>query len=145
MTRFAGIGGSAIRIWSSTTLAMLLSAKPCLRSYLKASSRSGPILPCVPASASVWQPPHSADEALLAGGEVGGAARDPAGAAAGGGERRGEDGEGHEPPHATSSTITWVIGTSNRSRACSTTPRSSQLDRSGDFVAMIAASGPKVR
>ena len=52
VTRFAGIGSSAIRICSSTTLRMLLSAKPCLRSYLKAASRSGPILPCVPASAS---------------------------------------------------------------------------------------------
>src|SRR6266508_166878 len=34
------------------------SAKPCCRGYLNASSRSGPMVPLVPAAASVWQEPH---------------------------------------------------------------------------------------
>ena len=46
---------TANRIWPWTTLRIVDSLKPCARGPAKASSRFGPIFPCVPASASVWQ------------------------------------------------------------------------------------------
>src|SRR5262245_22159869 len=40
------------------TSAMVPCEKPCSLSEAKASSRFGPIVPCVFASASVWHEPH---------------------------------------------------------------------------------------
>ena len=44
---------TAKRIWPWTTLRIVDSLNPCARGPEKASSRSGPIFPWVPASASV--------------------------------------------------------------------------------------------
>ena len=44
-----------------------------------------------------------------------------------------------------SSTTSGVIGTANRSRACATTPRSSQCDRPSGCVEMMISSAPNVR
>ena len=49
------------------------------------------------------------------------------------------------PLRVPRSTTTCVIGTANRSRAFSTTPRSSQCDRPSGCVEMITSSGPNVR
>ena len=46
------------RIWSRTTFSIAVASKPCCRSARKASSRFGPIVPLVPAAASVWQAEH---------------------------------------------------------------------------------------
>ena len=51
----------------------------------------------------------------------------------------------HVASCASRSTTTCVIGTANRSRAVSTTPRSSQLDRPSGCVEMITSSAPNVR
>src|SRR5438552_5855780 len=57
--------GDAKRIWSRTTWRMVLSLNPCWRSDANASSRFGPTLPVVPASASVWQTPHLATKSCF--------------------------------------------------------------------------------
>ena len=44
-----------------------------------------------------------------------------------------------------SSTVTWVTGSANRSRAFSTMPRSSQCERPGGCVETISSSGRNVR
>ena len=51
----------------------------------------------------------------------------------------------HVTLSASRSTTTCVIGTAKRSRAVSTTPRSSQLDRPSGCVEMITSSAPNVR
>ena len=57
LTKPAGFS-IAYLTWPWTTLRMVDSLKPSRRGPEKASSRLGPIFPCVPASASVWQLPH---------------------------------------------------------------------------------------
>ena len=46
------------RIWSTTTLVNVEFVIPSSRACANASSRFGPIVPAVPASARVWQPPQ---------------------------------------------------------------------------------------
>src|SRR5688500_50151 len=58
---YSGIGGAGRRIWSSVIWKNVLSSKPppaSERAARNASSRFGPTVPRVAASASVWQPPH---------------------------------------------------------------------------------------
>src|SRR3954468_20418782 len=63
-----GIGGAASRIWSSVTSKTVLSSKlppASERAARKASSRLGPTVPAVAASASVWQPPQFLANSVL--------------------------------------------------------------------------------
>ena len=47
------------RIWAATTCVNVSEVIPSARACAKASSRFGPIVPAVPASASVWQTPQA--------------------------------------------------------------------------------------
>src|SRR4051812_32195389 len=49
---------SAYAIWPRTTSRIVWTSNPCVLSEPNALSRLGPIVPVVPASASVWHEPH---------------------------------------------------------------------------------------
>ncbi len=53
------------RIWLATTCVNVADVIPASRACAKASSRFGPIVPFVPASASAWHPPHAWTKSFL--------------------------------------------------------------------------------
>ena len=88
-------------IWVATTCVNVADVMPASRAWANASSRFGPIVPLVPASASVWQPPQAWMKQLLAR-SLAARARVATGAAAREREREGgraRSGDEYDGPH----------------------------------------------
>jgi hypothetical protein len=67
-----GIPGAPVDVWLmgnlicvATTWMNVSEVMPASRACANASSRFGPTVPFVPASASVWQPPHACTKSFL--------------------------------------------------------------------------------